>query len=88
MPASFSHFAASVKEETAFTVLAVARRLIAAGKDVIELEIGDSPFSACPNFDKPLPTISTGNTDSRPPPRTSWPGQEQRTSNSCSVKRF
>ena len=49
MPASFSHFAASVKEETAFTVLAVARRLIAAGKDVIELEIGDSPFSTPPN---------------------------------------
>ena len=49
MPASFSHFAASVKEETAFTVLAVARRLIAAGKDVIELEIGDSPFATSPN---------------------------------------
>ncbi len=49
MPASFSRFAASVKEETAFTVLAVARRLIAAGKDVIELEIGDSPFATPPN---------------------------------------
>ena len=49
MPVSFSHFAASVKEETAFTVLAVARRLIAAGKDVIELEIGDSPFATPPN---------------------------------------
>src|SRR4029079_4321172 len=30
--------------ETAFTVLAVARALKAAGKDVVELEIGDSPF--------------------------------------------
>jgi aspartate aminotransferase len=30
--------------ETAFDVLAVARRLAAAGKDVIELQIGDSPF--------------------------------------------
>jgi aspartate aminotransferase len=45
MPASFSNFATSVEAETAFTVLAVAKRLIAAGKDVIELEIGDSPFS-------------------------------------------
>ena len=30
--------------ETAFTVLAVARALKAKGKDVVELEIGDSPF--------------------------------------------
>jgi aspartate aminotransferase len=30
--------------ETAFDVLAVASRLEAAGKDVIELQIGDSPF--------------------------------------------
>jgi aspartate aminotransferase len=45
MPASFSNFAASITAESAFTVLAVAKRLIAAGKDVIELEIGDSPFA-------------------------------------------
>jgi aspartate aminotransferase len=32
--------------ETAFTVLAIARSLKAAGKDVIELEIGDSPFDS------------------------------------------
>jgi aspartate aminotransferase len=44
MSASFSRFAASVRAETAFTVLAVAKQLIATGKDVIELEIGDSPF--------------------------------------------
>ncbi len=44
MPASFSSFASSVTAETAFTVLAIAKRLMAAGKDVIELEIGDSPF--------------------------------------------
>lgn len=44
MPASFSNFASSVTAETAFTVLAIAKRLIAAGKNVIELEIGDSPF--------------------------------------------
>ena len=42
--AAFSQFASSVQAETAFTVLAVAKQLIAAGKDVIELEIGDSPF--------------------------------------------
>lgn len=40
----FSHFARSVRPESAFDVLAVARRLKAAGKDVIELEIGDSPY--------------------------------------------
>jgi aspartate aminotransferase len=40
----FSSFAASLEVETAFSVLAVAKRLKAAGKDVIELEIGDSPF--------------------------------------------
>lgn len=45
MSASFSRFATSVRAETAFTVLAVAKQLIATGKDVIELEIGDSPFA-------------------------------------------
>jgi len=45
---AFSRFASSVGVETAFTVLAVAKRLIAEGKDVIELEIGDSPFAAPP----------------------------------------
>src|SRR5690606_9246384 len=33
-----------IRTETAFDVLAAAKRLKAAGKDVIELEIGDSPF--------------------------------------------
>ncbi len=41
---SFSRFALEVKPEGAFEVLAVAKTLIAAGKDVIELEIGDSPY--------------------------------------------
>ena len=45
---SFSRFASTVGFETAFTVLGVAKRLIAGGKDVIELEIGDSPFSSPP----------------------------------------
>jgi aspartate aminotransferase len=44
-----STFAKSLKAETAFTVLATAKQLQAAGKDVVELEIGDSPFdSAAP----------------------------------------
>ena len=41
---SLSAFAAGLTSETAFDVLAVARRLKAQGKDVIELQIGDSPF--------------------------------------------
>ena len=44
MPAELSRFARSLTAETAFDVLAVARRLQAAGKDVIALQIGDSPF--------------------------------------------
>ena len=41
---TLSAFANSLTSETAFDVLAVARRLKAQGKDVIELQIGDSPF--------------------------------------------
>lgn len=41
---SFSHFASSLTTETAFDVLAVANQLKAKGKDVIALQIGDSPF--------------------------------------------
>ena len=44
MPPTLSAFAAGLTTETAFDVLAVAKRLKAAGKDVIELQIGDSPF--------------------------------------------
>lgn len=44
MPLTLSRFASSLNAETAFTVLAVAKTLKAKGKDVIELEIGDSPF--------------------------------------------
>jgi aspartate aminotransferase len=39
-----SRFAQGLATETAFDVLAVARRLKARGKDVVELQIGDSPF--------------------------------------------
>jgi aspartate aminotransferase len=44
MTATLSQFARGLSAETAFDVLAVARRLRAGGKDVIELQIGDSPF--------------------------------------------
>ena len=41
---TFAPFALGLSTETAFDVLAVARKLKATGKDVIELQIGDSPF--------------------------------------------
>lgn len=44
MSMPLSELVRSMQSETAFTVLAAARRLQADGKDVIELEIGDSPF--------------------------------------------
>jgi aspartate aminotransferase len=44
MPPVLSDFARTLSAETAFTVLAAAKRLKATGKDVVELEIGDSPF--------------------------------------------
>lgn len=54
MPVSFSKFAEEVKPEGAFDVLALAKTLIAAGKDVIELEIGDSPHGP------PAPAVAAG----------------------------
>src|SRR5215470_13502609 len=42
--APLSEFAKGLSAESAFDVLAVAKRLKAAGKDVVELQIGDSPF--------------------------------------------
>ena len=63
MAATFSTFASTVQGETAFTVLAVARRLMAAGKDVIELEIGDSPFPTSPSaLDAGVHAIDAGQT--------------------------
>jgi aspartate aminotransferase len=44
MPVQYSQFAQNITVETAFNVLAKAKQLAAAGKEVIELEIGDSPF--------------------------------------------
>ncbi len=46
MTLQLSQFAQSLSVETAFSVLAVAKALKAAGKDVVELEIGDSPFAS------------------------------------------
>ena len=40
----YSDFTRSLSVESAFTVLGIAKQLVAAGKDVVELEIGDSPF--------------------------------------------
>ena len=45
MAIELSGFARSLTAEAAFTVLAVAKRLQSEGKDVVELEIGDSPFA-------------------------------------------
>lgn len=44
MTLTFSAFSRGLTAETAFDVLAVAKRLKAKGKDVVELQIGDSPF--------------------------------------------
>jgi len=44
-----STLALTLKSESAFTVLAMARALKAKGKDVVELEIGDSPFPTTPH---------------------------------------
>jgi aspartate aminotransferase len=49
---SLSLFARNLTAETAFTVLAIARALKARGKDVVELEIGDSPFPTTPHAKK------------------------------------
>jgi aspartate aminotransferase len=43
-----SQLASHLSVETAFTVLGLARGLKAGGKDVVELEIGDSPFPSTP----------------------------------------
>src|SRR5262245_16370051 len=44
MSAPLSQFARGLTAETAFDVLAVAKLLKASGKDVVELQIGDSPY--------------------------------------------
>jgi aspartate aminotransferase len=44
-----SSLAQNSSAESAFTVLAIARALKANGKDIVELEIGDSPFPSTPH---------------------------------------
>ncbi len=51
MAVPLSSFARSLSVESAFSVLAIAKALKANGKDVVELEIGDSPFET-PAFAK------------------------------------
>jgi len=46
MSVELSEFARSLTVETAFNVLAIAKSLKGTGKDVVELEIGDSPFDS------------------------------------------
>lgn len=46
MSVQLSQFTKSLTVETAFSVLAIAKELKAKGKDVVELEIGDSPFDS------------------------------------------
>ncbi len=46
---TLSAFARGLTAETAFDVLAAAKKLKAAGKDVIELQIGDSPYPSSPS---------------------------------------
>ena len=48
MTVTLSDFAQNITVETAFNVLATAKQLAAGGKEVIELEIGDSPFASTP----------------------------------------
>jgi aspartate aminotransferase len=60
---SLSQFARGLSTETAFDVLAVARKLKAQGKDVIELQIGDSPYaSAAHALDAGIQAIRDGQT--------------------------
>ena len=48
MSVTLSEFARNVTVETAFNVLAKAKGLAAGGKEIVELEIGDSPFATTP----------------------------------------
>jgi aspartate aminotransferase len=48
----FSRLVDAIEPEIAFEVLARARELTVAGKEVIELEIGDSPFPSTSNAKK------------------------------------
>ena len=49
---NLSSLARNLAPEAAFTVLASARALKGKGKDIVELEIGDSPFPSTPHAKK------------------------------------
>ena len=67
MSVSFSQFAADVKPEGAFEVLALAKQLSAEGKNIIELEIGDSPFATPSSaVDAAIAAIEQGHTHYAP----------------------
>jgi aspartate aminotransferase len=64
-----SRFASGLTGETAFDVLAVAKKLKAGGKDVIELQIGDSPFPSTKSaLDAGIAAIHAGQTRYCPSP--------------------
>lgn len=66
---TFSQFASGLHAETAFDVLAVAKRLKSQGKDVIELQIGDSPFPSTRHaLDAGIAAIRDGQTHYCPSP--------------------
>src|SRR3954447_20443150 len=68
-PVTLSSFARGLVAETAFDVLAVARKLEAQGKDVIKLQIGDSPFPSTRSaVDAGLQAIRDGQTHYCPSP--------------------
>ncbi|MCS6977354.1 MAG: aminotransferase class I/II-fold pyridoxal phosphate-dependent enzyme [Gemmatales bacterium] len=67
-----SRFAETLKVETAFDVLAVAKKLKATGKDVVELQIGDSPFPSTRSaLEAGIRAIRDGHTHYCPSP--GWP---------------
>jgi len=69
---TLSHFAETLKVETAFDVLAVAKKLKANGKDVVELQIGDSPFPSTRSaLAAGIKAIQEGHTHYCPSP--GWP---------------
>lgn len=69
---TLSRFADTLKVETAFDVLAVAKRLKAMGKDVVELQIGDSPFPTTKHArEAGIKAIQEGHTHYCPSP--GWP---------------
>ncbi|MGE3808078.1 MAG: pyridoxal phosphate-dependent aminotransferase, partial [Gemmataceae bacterium] len=65
----YSEFARGLVAETAFDVLAIAKKLKAKGKDVVELQIGDSPFPSTKHaLEAGIKAIETGATHYCPSP--------------------